>query len=125
MTVGLGIDVIDVARIRASCERFGDRFLRRVLRDAEVEYCQRLADPAPSVAARFAAKEAVSKAFGTGIGAELGWHDIEVVRLPSGQPTVQLHGLGLELLNKRGGQRIHLSLTHTREYAAAVAIVES
>jgi holo-[acyl-carrier protein] synthase len=124
MTVGLGIDVIDVARIRSSCERFGDRFLRRVLRESEVVYCQGLTDPAPSVAARFAAKEAVSKAFGTGIGAELGWHDIEILRLPSGQPTVRLHGLGLELLAKRGGQSVHISLTHTREYAAAVAIVE-
>lgn len=124
MTVGMGIDVIDVARIRASCERFGDRFLRRVLRDTEVAYCQGLADPAPSVAARFAAKEAVSKAFGTGIGAELGWHDIEIVRLPTGQPTIQLHGLGLELLARRGGHSVHISLTHTREYAAAVALVE-
>lgn len=124
MTVGLGIDVIDVARIRGSCERFGDRFLRRVLRDSEVAYCQGLVDPAPSVAARFAAKEAVSKAFGTGIGSELGWHDIEILRLPSGQPTIRLHGLGAVLLAKIGGNCVHISLTHTREYAAAVAIIE-
>jgi holo-[acyl-carrier protein] synthase len=78
MILGTGVDIIEVARIRSSHERFGDRFIRRLLRDAEIEYCLSHRDPAPFLAARFAAKEAVSKAFGTGIGQYLGWHDIEV-----------------------------------------------
>lgn len=124
MILGLGIDLTEVARIRASYERFGDRFVRRVFRDAEIEYCLAHRDPAPYLAARFSAKEAVSKAFGTGIGAELGWHDIEVVRLGSGQPTVRLHDRGVALLASRGGRLIHLSLTHTVDHAAAVAVIE-
>lgn len=124
MILGLGIDLTEVARIRASHERFGDRFVRRVFRDSEIEYCLAHRDPAPYLAARFSAKEAVSKAFGTGIGAELGWHDIEVVRLGSGQPTVRLHERGAALLASRGGRLIHLSLTHTVDHAAAVAVIE-
>ncbi len=74
--------------------------------------------------ARFAAKEAVSKAFGTGIGTGLGWHDIEVVRKPSGEPCILMHGPGERLLVERGATRLHLSLTHTAAHAAAVAILE-
>ncbi len=124
MILGIGIDLIEVERVRASHERFGDRFTRRILRDSEIAYCLAHKDPGPFLAARFAAKEAVSKAFGTGIGAELGWQDIEVVRLPSGQPTVQLHDGGAALLAARGGRTIHLSLTHTISHAAAVAVIE-
>src|SRR5207237_8479618 len=80
MILGSGIDIIEVARIRASLERFGERFLRRVLRPDEIGYCFLYKSPAPYVAARFAAKEAVSKAFGTGIGRHLGWQDIEIKR---------------------------------------------
>lgn len=124
MILGLGIDLIEVERVRASHERFGDRFTRRILRDSEIAYCLTHKDPGPFLAARFAAKEAVSKAFGTGIGAELGWQDIEVVRLPSGQPTVRLHDGGAALLAARGGRVVHLSLTHTTSHAAAVAVIE-
>ena len=67
----------------------------------------------------------MSKAFGTGIGASLGWHDIEIERLETGQPVVRLHGKGLDLLAARGGRRMHVSLTHTAIYAAAVAVLES
>ncbi len=124
MILGLGIDLVDVARIERALQRFGPRFLDRILCDAEQRHCQAQPAPGVSVAARFAAKEAVSKAFGTGIGAELGWKDIEVVRLPSGQPSVQLHGAGVELLKSRGGRSIHLSITHTASHASAVAVIE-
>ncbi|MSU34153.1 MAG: holo-[acyl-carrier-protein] synthase [Pedosphaera sp.] len=124
MILGIGIDVIEVSRVTASFQRFGDRFLTRILRPNEIAYCTSHSQPGPFLAARFAAKEAVSKAFGTGIGSELGWQDIEVVRLPSGQPIVELHGSGRELLARRGGQTLHLTLTHTALYAAAVAILE-
>jgi holo-[acyl-carrier protein] synthase len=124
MILGTGIDLLEVARIAASFEKFGERFVNRILLPDEIAYCQSHKNPAPFLAARFAAKEAVSKAFGTGIGAQLGWHDIEVRRKPSGEPFVVLHGRGAELLAARGGQRLHLSLTHTEHYAAATAILE-
>lgn len=124
MILGTGIDLIEVGRIAASYERFGERFLARILRPAEIAYCLSHAQPAPHLAARFAAKEAVSKAFGTGIGAELGWQDIEVARRASGEPHVVLHAKGLALLAARGGRGVHLSLTHTAAHAAAVAVLE-
>jgi holo-[acyl-carrier protein] synthase len=122
MIRGVGVDIIEVARIRGAVERFGDRFLQRILRPAEIAYCRSFKDPAPHLAARFAAKEAVSKAFGTGIGAALGWQDMEVAHRPSGQPYLVLHEAGRALLAARGGGEIHLSLSHTLDHAAAVAV---
>jgi holo-[acyl-carrier protein] synthase len=122
MVVGVGIDLIEVARIASVATRFGDRFLNRILRPAEIAYCQAFAHPAPHIAARFAAKEAISKAFGTGIGAALGWQDMEVRRHDSGQPYLMLHDGGARLLAERGGGTIHLSLSHTENYASAVAV---
>jgi holo-[acyl-carrier protein] synthase len=125
MILGTGIDIIEVARIAASYEKFGERFLSRILKPAEIAYSLSHKNPAPFLAARFAAKEAISKAFGTGIGAQLGWQDMEVGRKESGEPFVVLHGGGLQLLKERGGRIVHLSLSHTRQYAAAMAILES
>lgn len=125
MTLGLGIDIIEVARIRASYERFGERFLARILLPSEIEYCLGYKHPSSHIAARFAAKEAVSKAFGTGIGASLGWQDIEVRRRESGEPWIVLHGGGLVLMETRKATRLLLSLSHTEGYAAAVAILEA
>jgi holo-[acyl-carrier protein] synthase len=122
MVVGVGIDLIEVARIRSVAERFGDRFLKRILRPSEISYCQAFANPAPHLAARFAAKEAISKAFGTGIGAALSWQDLEVARHDSGQPYVMLHDGGERLLASRGGGTLHLSLSHTENYATAVVV---
>ena len=124
MILGTGIDIIEVSRIRASYEKFGERFLKRILRPDEIAYCLSHRLPAPFLAARFAAKEAISKAFGTGIGKYLGWQDLEVGRKPSGEPFVILHGGGQELFQQRGGIKVHLSLSHTDNYAAAVAILE-
>ncbi len=125
MILGAGIDIIEVARIQASYEKFGDRFLKRVLRPDEVAYCFRYRRPGPFLAVRFAAKEAISKAFGTGIGRHLGWLDMEVAHQESGAPFVILHERGQVLLAQRGGRTVHLSLSHTENYAAAVAILES
>ena len=125
MILGLGIDLIEVERIRASHERFGERFLNRILRPDEIAYCLAFSQPAPHLAARFAAKEAISKAFGTGIGAELGWLDMEVGRHESGQPFAILHDRGRDLLAQRGGGQIHLSLSHTLQHACAVAVIEA
>jgi holo-[acyl-carrier protein] synthase len=123
--LGTGIDIIEVARIKASRERFGERFLKRILRPDEIAYCLSFRNPAPFLAARFAAKEAISKAFGTGIGKHLGWQDLEVGRKESGEPFVILHAGGATLLEQRGGRIVHLSLSHTETYAAAVAILEA
>lgn len=124
MILGLGIDLVDVSRIEQALKRFGPRFLDRILRADESAYCQSQQNTVTTVAARFAAKEAVAKAFGTGIGAGLGWRDIEVVRLPSGRPAVQLHGKAVELLATLGGRTVHLSITHTDTQASAVAVIE-
>lgn len=124
MTLGVGIDIIEVARIQQAHERFGDRFLQRILLPAEIEYCLSYRRPTPFLAARFAAKEAISKAFGTGIGQHLGWHDMEVAHKESGQPYVLLHGNGLSLLQSRRASQLLLSISHTETYAAVVALLE-
>jgi len=125
MILGIGIDIIEVGRIQASYERFGERFLNRILHPAEISYCLSHKAPAPFLAARFAAKEAISKAFGTGIGAQLGWQDMEVRRKESGEPFVILHEAGQRLLQARGARVVLISLSHTQAHAAAVAILES
>jgi holo-[acyl-carrier protein] synthase len=124
MILGTGIDLVETARIAASFAKFGDHFVNRVLLPDEIAYCLSHKNPAPFLAARFAAKEAISKAFGTGIGAELGWHDIEIRRKESGEPFVVLHGGGRTLLAAHGAKQVHISLTHTENYAAATAILE-
>ena len=124
MILGTGIDIIEVSRIEASHQKFGERFLQRILKPAEIAYCLAHRRPAPFLAARFAAKEAISKAFGTGIGRQLGWQDMEVGRKESGEPFVILHDGGQRLLAERGGRIVQLSLSHTEHYAAAVAILE-
>ena len=125
MILGIGIDIIEVARVQASVKRFGERFLKRILLPDEIAYCQSHKVAAPFIAARFAAKEAISKAFGTGIGGRLGWHDMEVKHKESGQPFVVLYGSGQRLMQERGGRAVLISLSHAENYAAAVAILES
>src|SRR5678815_3309107 len=109
MILGIGIDIIEVNRIQSSHERFGERFLKRILHPNEIAYCLSHKTPAPFLAARFAAKEAVSKAFGTGIGAQLGWQDIEIARKESGEPYVILHGKGKELFKARKAKNLLIS----------------
>jgi holo-[acyl-carrier protein] synthase len=125
MILGIGIDIIEVNRIQSSHERFGERFLKRILHPNEIGYCLSHKTPAPFLAARFAAKEAISKAFGTGIGAQLGWQDIEIGRKESGEPYVILHGPGQDLLKERGARVVLISLSHTQNHAAAVALLDS
>jgi holo-[acyl-carrier protein] synthase len=124
MILGTGIDIIEVARIASSYEKFGERFVNRILLPDEITYCLSHRNPAPFLAVRFAAKEAVSKAFGTGIGAQLGWQDMEICKKESGEPFVVLHGKGKKLLESRGARRLHISLSHTENYAAATAVLE-
>ena len=124
MILGTGIDIIEVTRIAASYEKYGERFVNRILLPDEIAYCLQHRRPAPFLAVRFAAKEAISKAFGTGIGAQLGWQDMEIKRKESGEPFVVLHGKGEKLFAERGAKKLHVSLSHTENYAAATAILE-
>jgi holo-[acyl-carrier protein] synthase len=116
-TTELGIDIIKVARIRASLERFGDRFTNRVLTEREQRYVRGRPE---TMAGRWAAKEAVSKVLGLGVRG-IGWRDIEVERLPTGQPAVRLHGRAAARAEQLGMGRIALSITHESDYAVAVA----
>ena len=124
MILGVGIDIIEVARIAASLEKFGHRFGERILLPDEIAYCLSHQNPAIFVAARFAAKEAISKAFGTGISTKLGWQDMEIAHRESGEPYVILHGKGKKLFEARHAKSIFVSISHTEAYAAVVAILE-
>ncbi len=123
--LGIGVDLVENARIAASQERFGEAFLNRVYHPAEREYCAAMRNPVPHLAVRFAAKEAVAKAFGTGIGGQIGFTDIEVTRDENGAPGVRLHGAGAELARQRGVGHIWLSLSHTEAYAVAQVVLSS
>jgi holo-[acyl-carrier protein] synthase len=125
MIVGTGIDIAEVARIAASIERFGRRFVERVFTPDEIRYCESKANQAERYAARFAAKEAGMKAIGTGWRHGVTWQDIEVRRAPGGRPTVVFSGRAAEFLDQLGAARAHLSLTHTREYSMAFVVLES
>jgi holo-[acyl-carrier protein] synthase len=113
----LGIDIIRVERIRASLERFGTRFTNRVLTPGEQRYVR---DRPETMAGRWAAKEAVSKVLGLGVRG-IGWRDIEIERLPTGQPSVRLHGRALARAEQLGMGRIAVSITHESDYAVAMA----
>ncbi len=118
-----GIDLVEIPRIRRAIERHGEAFLGRVYTEAEIGYCQAHGDPMPSFAARWAAKEAVAKALGTGIGPCAALKEIEVVKLTSGQPTIQLHGAAAATAARLGVRAVRLSLTHTGSAAAAMVIL--
>jgi holo-[acyl-carrier protein] synthase len=119
--IGLGTDVIEVERIRGVLERQGERFLARVFTEEEREYCSKMSQPHKHYAARFAAKEAVSKCFTTGIGAELGWRSISVYHGARHQPLVRLDDKGQALLAQVGATHVLLTLSHTDSVAMAVA----
>src|SRR5436190_23903833 len=112
MITGLGIDIIQNDRIRASITRFGPRFLNRIYTETEIAYCSGCADPTIHYAARFAAKEAGFKALGTGWAAGVKWKDIEVLKLSSGKPELHLYGEALSRATSLGATRFHVSLTH-------------
>lgn len=119
---GIGIDVVEVDRIESAIERLGDVFLTRLFTDREREYCARQKRPALHYAARFAAKEAVSKALGTGIGGQAGWLDMEVERAESGAPRMLFSGNAADFLVQQGILEVQVSLSHAKEYAAANAV---
>ena len=124
MIVGTGVDLAEVPRIQASIEKFGGRFTRRVYTPAEIAYVERKANRFERYAARFAAKEAGMKAIGTGWRHGVRWQDFEVANLPTGKPTLLLHGVALQIAKKLGVRNVALSLTHTAELGMAHVILE-
>ena len=124
MIVGTGIDIAEVDRIRQTVERFGRRFTERVFTADEIRYCESKANKIERYAARFAAKEAALKAIGTGWNRGVTWRDVEVRRSPGQRPTIVFHGRAGEFFAKLGAMRAHLSLTHTKEFAMALVILE-
>lgn len=125
MIVGTGIDLAEVDRIRASIERFGERFVNRVFTPREIAYVERKANRFERYAARFAAKEAGMKAIGTGWKRGVTWRDFEVANLPSGKPTLLLSGVAAQVAAKLGVKNISLSMTHTAAMAMAQVILEN
>jgi holo-[acyl-carrier protein] synthase len=126
MIVGTGIDICEVHRIKqALSSAHGARLKERVFTPREIAYAERKANPFERFAARFAAKEAGMKALGTGWRGGIGWQDFEVSNLPSGRPTLVLHGKAKEIAERLGALNIALSLTHTAEQAMALVILES
>ena len=124
MFVGSGIDLVEISRNQQSVQRFGQRFLNRVYTPAEQAYCQRKRNSAESLAARFAAKEAGAKALGTGISHGVSWLELEVVREPSGRPTIQFHGRAAAIAQAIGITHVALSITHTAALSMASVVVE-
>ena len=124
MILGTGVDLAEVNRIRASVERYGERFTSRVFTERESAYAERKANKYERYAARFAAKEAGMKALGTGWSGGIRWRDLEVANLPSGRPTLALHGIARDVAARLGVRTVHLSLTHTSGHALAWVVLE-
>ena len=122
MIFGIGTDMVEISRIQKAIEK-NPRFLQKVYTEKEIAYCHRKRNPWQSFAARFAAKEAVSKAMGTGLG-KIGLTDIEVLNQSSGQPQIILHGAAQVFAAEHGFVRVHISLSHSEAYAIATAIIE-
>jgi len=124
MIVGTGVDLAEVPRIKASIERYGEKFIRRIYTPAEIAYVERKANKFERYAARFAAKEAGMKAIGTGWRHGVRWQDFEVSNLASGKPTLRLHGVAARVAGMLGVKNISLSITHTAELGMAHVILE-
>jgi holo-[acyl-carrier protein] synthase len=125
MIAGLGIDVVEIERIRRARERHGARFLEKVFTPGELAVCLKRATPDEALAARFAAKEAAMKALGSGWGEGVGWQDIEIESQPGGAPLLRLHGGAASLAQKLGAKTFWVSLTHAKNTAAAVVALET
>jgi holo-[acyl-carrier protein] synthase len=124
MIIGTGVDVVEIARFRKVIERLKDRFLFRVFTPAEQQFCNGHRDSAPHYAVRFAAKEALFKALGTGWAKGVTWLDVEVLRERQDAPTMTLHGEAERLSLSMGANKVHLSLSHSEQWAVAMVILE-
>lgn len=128
MIVGIGIDLVEIERIRRSLERFGDTFIKKMLHPSELkDFSFDVLSPAatPHIAGRFAAKEAAVKALGTGFSGGIGLHDVRISALSSGKPVLAFYGKAQERAAELGTESIHLSISHSRDTAGAVVVLES
>jgi holo-[acyl-carrier protein] synthase len=125
MIVGIGVDIVEVERMRRAVERYGGRFVGKVFTAAEAAYCRRASHPEQRFATRFAAKEAALKALGTGWTQGVQFLDVEVCNNEFGAPSVKLTGKALEVSRKIGVERVHVSLTHHRDFAIAQVVFEA
>lgn len=124
LIVGTGVDLIEIERVKAAHQKHGERFIKRLFTVEEAAYCLKKSDPYPSLAGRFAAKEAAIKAFSHGFGGRWKWTHMEVAREMSGKPTLRLFGVMEELRLERGINRVHLSIAHSKRDATATVILE-
>ena len=124
MIKGIGIDTIELERVARVLEQYNERFLGEIYTESEREYFSRWSDPVPRVAGRFAVKEAVMKALGTGWSRGVRWRDIEVARHPGGKPVVKLHGEARRIFSSMGASEIHCTITHSKDHAMAMVIFE-
>ena len=124
MIYGIGIDLVSIIRIEKVIRRWGDRFIRRVFAPDEAEICYHRAAPFSAFALRFAAKEAFSKALGSGMRKGLKWREIEVFNYPGGKPGLRLHGMSFEICREKGVTSIHLSLSDAGGYGIAMVVLE-
>lgn len=124
MVLGIGIDLVSIPRLEQAVGRWGLRFLERIYTPAELGFCMGRSNEKAALAARFAAKEACSKALGTGMRHGVSWRQMEVVHDPSGRPVLRLGGYTAEHAKIMGAEKFHLSLTHEAEYAGAVVVIE-
>ncbi len=122
--IGIGTDIIECLRIAQMIERHGELFIRRVYTEHEIAYCSNKKAATQHYAGRWAAKEAVLKALGTGWIRGISWRDVEVRHKPGGAPTVALRGGAKEVLERSGITRMHVSISHCRSHATAYAIAE-
>jgi len=122
--LGIGIDLVECERIQHSLDRFGQKFLNRVFTEGEIEYSMSMKFPARHLAARFAGKEAVAKAFGTGIGKAMGWRNIDIRKKPSGEPFLVFTGPAQELAKQRGVTSALITLSHTDHHAMACVVLD-
>lgn len=125
MIFGTGLDIIEIERIKTSISRFSGKFEERIFTAEEIAYCRARSNPFPHFAGRFAVKEAVMKSLGTGMAEGIRWKDMEVLNLGSGKPELKLTGKSKDLADSKNIKRIHISISHDRNYAIAHAIAES
>jgi holo-[acyl-carrier protein] synthase len=123
--LGIGVDLVECGRIQRSLDRFGEKFLRRVFTEGEIDYSMSMKFPARHLAARFAGKEAVAKAFGTGIGKAMGWRNIDIRKKKSGEPFLVFSGAAQEFASKRGVTSALITLSHTNHHAVACVVLEA
>jgi holo-[acyl-carrier protein] synthase len=121
---GIGIDTIEIERVARVYVQYGERFLEKLFTQTERDYFERWADPVPRIAGRFAVKEACMKALGTGWSNGVRWRDIEVLREPSGKPVLALHGQAARFFNSLDARTSLCTITHSRDHAMAVVILE-